>query len=214
MIRIAGLALALSCLGWDPAIAGELAPGEGGTEFEDYGIYPMPPESEYRGELLAERSEPFTFEAVDEGEPVFVGGTFTSRVYRDAGTGGLAFLYLLDGSGNNVHDLESLRQVGFGGGPLDVYTDIDDFGVQRSADGDRLDWGFNREGLNVEFLVRTGQGPYALVQDGFDVTIDFEPGGRSAGGDFDAYAPVPEPSGAAVLAAAFAVLLRRSRRPH
>jgi hypothetical protein len=213
MFRLVGAALAVSCFVAGSVFAGPLAPGQTGNTREEDGITPMPPASLYQGALLAERSQPFRFETVDEGTTQFIEGTFTSRVYRDAETGGFAFLYLLDETRRDgIVDLEQIDINGFGTNPTDVYTSSGDFTVTRSAGGDRLAWVFDQEGIEDAFLVRTPGGTYTLNGNGFRLGIDFEPSGNAAGGTFAAYAPVPEPGAAGVLLVGGAMLLRRVRR--
>ena len=199
----------------NPAPAGELAPGGRGSDFEDYRMHPMPPEEQWQGPLLDEHAEAYVFESTHEGERVFQGATLTSSVYRDAGTGGLAFLYQLrEGpSGGTVFDLEDLRITGFARSSTDLYTSSSDFSVRRSADGNELTFTFDQSTLDDDFLVRTDAAAYALNPGGFRVGIEFEPDRGTDSNRFAAFAPVPEPSAAAVGAGAAILLLRRRRGP-
>ena len=210
-MRGAALVLALSAGG--VAFAGPLAPGQTGNTREEDGIYPAPPPSAYQGALLAQRSEPFRFETVDQGQTQFIEGLFSSRVYRDAGTGGLAFVYELDEtSRQGIVDLESVVMSGFRAFPLDVYTTSDNFAVTRSADGDQLSWTFDQEGIEDIFLVRAAPGMLIHSLGAFRLGIDFEPSGNAGNRTFQAFVPIPEPSSGAVALVAAAGLLRRRRR--
>jgi hypothetical protein len=215
MPRCLSFLLALLLSVSTPALAGRLAPGESGSDYEDYMIYPMPPDSAWRGPLLAERSEPYVFEAAPEGVRHFKGATLTSQVYRDATTGGLAFLYQLreaPPSSGTVFDFETLDIHGYAGSSTDIYTTSSYFFVKRSADGDAFSFTFDQSSFDEDFLVRTDGTSYALNPNGFAVGMDFEPGNGSDSHAFAAFAPVPEPSSLATIAAPAALVLLRRRR--
>lgn len=203
-----------------PAVAGVLAPGETrhGTN-EDHHIYPLPDPSVWQGELLAERTQDYEFTGVTtENEQVAHRGTLTSRVHRDRGTGGLAFVYdfdfVADSPPGLVVDFEEASIRDFGSFATDVYFSRDDFVLRRSADGESLDFQFNIVDVEGTFLVRTD----AVAFDGNGsllVDMDFEGNfdGATDSDTFPTFRPIPEPSAAiaACLTAGVALLRRRSQ---
>jgi hypothetical protein len=201
------------CLSTDHVQAGEIAPGGTGSSYEDFRMTPPPPDAEWQGPLLAERRQPFRVEWVNEfGAPSSVEGVFASRVYRDPGTGGLAFQYALEETGQvGIYDLEEVYISGFGRTGVDLYTTTNDFQVRRSADGDLLSFTFDQSSFD-SFLVRSDSPAFRLNAGGFTFDLDFPPDSQDVSTSFDAYAPVPEPSAAALpLTAAGLTLLRRTR---
>jgi hypothetical protein len=196
------------------ARARPLAPGGSGAgtaEYNDGTHWPLPPPEQWRGALLAERSEPYAFNAINRetGARYFVRGTFTSRVYRDAGTGGLAFEYALaESEANYVRDLEEVKIAPLAGFTTDVYFSRDDFIVNRSADGGTLDFRFDLEDIAGTFLVRT-DAPAFDADGRFDLDMDVVFGDQGDGAAFATFRPVPEPAGAAAALLAACGLLRR-----
>jgi hypothetical protein len=217
-LLVSAAAAALACPAASSS-AGDLPPGatRNGNN-EDDSVSPLPDESQWKGERLGQQSSPFEFNGKpyeDTGQPRFSRGTFTSEVYRDAGTGGLAFLYTLDETAHNgVMDLEHVGIKNFGPYSTDVYFTFRDFGVTRSADGSTLDYFFNVEDAEGQFLIRTNAPSYAR-NGTFDIRVEFQSGEGTDGATFNAYAPlpVPEPAGAAALSLAVgAAFLRRRKR--
>ena len=215
MTRLVTFGTLLLWVGTGAAFGGELVPGQHASDYEDDLIWPMPPEAQWQGELLAERSDAFYFEGDPpaEGQPEpFSRGTFTSRVYRDAATGGLAFYHVLrEEEELGVNDLERVILRGLGTTPIDLYAERDEFIVNRSADGDTVTFQFNQEHIFGSFLVRTPGTAYGLYPGAFTIEMDFEPSQGNDGTSFLAYAPVPEPSAAAFVLVGGALLLRRRR---
>lgn len=211
----AGFVVAV-CLLTTGAGAGTLEPGQSksGNSVEP-DVFPLPEASQWQGELLAERTENWELNGRephpgDGGERPFARGTFTSRVFRDLATGGLAFFHVLRQDEElGINDLERVILRGLGTTPIDLYSERDEFNVNRSADGDRVVFQFNRETINGSFLVRTPDTAFGLYRGAFGVEMDFEPSAGNDGADFIAYAPVPEPSAAALAVLGGALLMRR-----
>ena len=177
-----------------PAGAGTLAPGQSRSgNNEDDNVFPLPDPATWRGEVLAERTQDYEFSAVTEDErQLFSRGTFTSRVHRDLGTGGLAFVYEFDETenvGGDVRDFEQSSLGGFAGSDVDFYFSRDEFLVSRSADGATLTILPNLEVVEGTFLVRTGAG--AFDENGsFLVNMDFEGSGQSDSATFATFQPL------------------------
>jgi hypothetical protein len=210
---VIGFAVA-SCLLASTVQAGAVAPGEtkDGT-FEGNNLTPLPPDAQWKGELLGERTDPWSFigEQQPNGERPTASGTFASRVYRDTGTGGLAFVYQLSQTRQTgVLDLEHVNIRSFAGFSTDAYFTDNDHRVTRSADGATLDYIFNFEGLNGTFLVRTDATAFNA---GGSFTVDgtFEPSEGSDGATFAAFQPAadtgPGPSPVPLPPAAWAGLV-------
>ena len=207
--------VAAGCLLVRTSPAADLPPGETRAPgFHD--VSPLPPESAWRGELLAERSQPFEFvgQPFEPGGTIpFARGTFTSQVFRDAGTGGLAFLYDFDQTEFfSTNDFERATLGAFGPFTTDVYFSQGFEDVTRSADGATLDYIIDSEDIDGTFLVRTNA-PAFNNAGSLTVFMDFEGAGMGAYNQtFAAFQPVPEPSAALLLAIAAAPLIRRPRR--
>jgi hypothetical protein len=204
----------VACASAAAALAADVPPGgfRSGRNDED-DVYPLP--TEWPGELLAERSVPFAFvgDPYDDGVAPFSRGTFTSRVHRDAETGGLSFVYLLDETSHfGVNDLEHVWIDSFGTFSTDSYFSSDEHGVARSADGATLLYSFNVEDVEGTFLVRTNADAFSAGGT-FRVEMDFEPALGERTATFAAYAPLPEPAAGGWIAAAGAALLCRHRPP-
>ena len=198
-----------------PAIGEDVPPGEFRSGNNDeHNVYPVP--TELPGELLGEQTSTFEFvgEPDDDGSAPFSRGTFTSRVHRDATTGGLIFVYLLDQTSNaGINDLESVRIASFGTFATDSYFSSMDHSVSRSPNGQTLRYSFNIEDVEGVFLVRTDAQQFS-ANGTFFVEMDFEPARGERSRTFAAFAPVPEPGTTGLAAAgAGALLLRRRRRP-
>jgi hypothetical protein len=156
----------------------------------------LPPDSEWRGELLAERSDPFEFSGQTPEEPMLTAsGTATSRVFRDAGTGGLAFLYSVSGQSESIVDLDQVMLSSFASFTTDVFSNSGDFGVARSADGATLDFGFNAEGLGGNlFLVRSDATSFDENGSSF-IEIDFVAHGVKDRATFPSFQPLADDGG-------------------
>ena len=191
--------LAAGCVLTTAAYGGVVAPGGSVSgEDEDANAWPLPPDAEWRGELLGQRSEAYELigEPGPEGEPGgFARGTFTSSVYRDAGTGGLAFLYSLDMTDfEGIIDQERASIRSFATFTTDVSASRRQFVATRSADGASLDYAFNLEGIGGDYLVRTDA--TAFDENGsFFLAVDFEPGGIDASDTFAAFQPIADDGG-------------------
>ena len=204
------------------ARAGELVPGQTfnaanpedpGRDSFDGGVSPV------AGEVLAESVVPY--EAIDGGEPgneLFSRGTVTTRVVREAGRPGLTFDYRIDETEfRGVIDMEQVAVAGFTGFATDVRAATLEsdavLGINRSADGRRVFLTYDMDGLDEYLVVRTNAPAFAPGGT-FDVSYDFP--GSSAPGNFGTvgvatFQPVPEPTGAAIVLASSAALLRRRR---
>ena len=198
------------------ARAGQLAPGETGRGPDFYYGFEPPVD----GEVIDTVSAPFEVSVMWQGTRYFQQGTLTQQVYRED-DGRLAFLYLYDetAAANATADVVSLAATGFTGFTTDAYADV--FFppvVSRSADGDRITSVDGGEG-DAGLLVRTNATAYVLDGTGpaFTAMVRFQGNG---GGSPDqpatlgTFRPVPEPSSAALLAAAAPLALgrRRARR--
>lgn len=188
----ASLVLALSSLLAFAATAAPLPPGGSGVGDDTENQFrPLPDDAVWRGEQLATLSESFNFSAVhpDSGEPLSSSGTFTSSVFRDLETGGLAFLYDLTSTSTGIVDLERVVISDFDTFTTDVYSSRNRFGVERSADGAVLSYGFDESGAAGRVLVRTDAGEFD-ESGSFLLEIDFEPTGIGRSATFAAHRPV------------------------
>jgi len=192
-------AFAVMSLGAVQSFGGVLAPGGSGlgTSFES-AFFPLPPDTEWKGELLDQRSESFEFvgEVGEGGEPApSIAGTFTSSVYRDLGTGGLAFVYSLEAPPTGaIVDQERASIRSFENFTADVFYSRDEFAVDRSADGASLDFGFNLQGVEGDFLVRSEATAFD-ANGSFFLEIDFEPSGVARRDTFVAFQPAADGPG-------------------
>src|SRR5688500_15780444 len=198
------------------ARAGGVAPGQN-VNTSDVDRFD-PAAAPVSGEVLAERSVPF--EAVDRTDPenFFSRGTFTTRVVREAGEAGLTFVYrLVEDAHSGVVDLEPITLTGLGMYSTDVYSSTlassNRIFINRSADGDVLEFLYNAEHLTETIIVRTDAPAFA--DDGtLRARWDMPGSPGDAGGSltFAVYRPVPEPAAGCLLLAASLPLLRRRRR--
>ena len=194
---------AVGCLLATSASAGVVQPGQSASgRNEDAGLWPLPDDTVWRGELLGEQSDTFEFigDALESPDDLpdpapFARGTFTSRVYRDVETGGLAFEYVLDQTEHaGVIDLERVSIRSFQSFVTDAYFSNDDHNVSRSADGASLDYLFNIEDVDGRFLVRTDAEAFN-ANGSFFVAMDFEPDRGTRNDTFAAFQPTADDPG-------------------
>jgi hypothetical protein len=177
--RVSVVAIVAALVASGAASAGDVPPGGSRSGRNDeHNLWPVPPAEQWRGELLAEQSSPFHFigEPWNDGDERFANGTFTSRVYRDLGTGGLTFAYLLTQTAHSgINDLERVSISSFALFTTDSYFYDSDQAVRRSADGSTLDYFLNVEDIEGMFLVRTNATTFS-PNGTFRLEMDFEPG--------------------------------------
>lgn len=220
MTRIAMVAaLALGALLVTSVRAADVAPGE--RQFSaDPEVLPAYSTSAapVSGEVLGTRTTPFEVRDPQIPDVIFSRGTFTARVVREPGQGGLTFDYLLDETAaSGTTDLGPVEVAGFGTFSTDVRSRVlaeeeRHLGIVRSADGDRLRFEYASEGLDEYIIVRTNAPDFAA--DGLMLAGYAMPGGDGFGTiPLPAFRPVPEPgAGAVAVPAALALLGRRRRR--
>src|SRR5688500_15412053 len=198
------------------ARAGDVAPGQN-VNTSDVDRFD-PAAAPVSGEVLAERSVPF--EAVDRTDPenFFSRGTFTTRVVREAGEPGLTFVYQLDEDAHSgVVDLEPITLTGVGRYSTDVYSSAlasnNRIFIERSADGDVLEFFYNVQNLTETIVVRTDAPAFAddgTLRARWD--MPGSPGDAGSSLTFAVYRPVSEPGVGLLGVAALLPLLGRRRR--